>query len=189
MYESFSKNMKNMLRIYRKARSPHITCIQPNFYYPRLFFDGCSKGNSGFAGAGAHILVPDSTINLDSGHITVPYSFLLHQSLPGYSEIWADSKYLGSSVTNNCAEYSALILGLEAAIENQIDTLDVYGDSILVIQQMKNFYKVKNPNLLSLHEKASLLSKHFHSITYTHVLRQHNKRADSLANNALQNIP
>jgi ribonuclease HI len=128
-----------------------------------LKFDGCSKGNPGRAGIGAVI-----------------YKNGL--------EYWASCKYIGDKKTNNESEYSALIFGLEAAIEKNIHKLSVYGDSLLVINQVNGIYKVKNENLFELYEKAIKLKNQFSYIDFNHIYRKDNKRADELSNIALKYI-
>jgi len=125
-----------------------------------LYFDGCSKGNPGPSGIGAVI-----------------YN--------NKKEIWSSYKYIGDERTNNEAEYSALILGLEQAIKLNIDTLSVCGDSLLVINQVNGVYKVKNQNLLMLYEKVLLHKQSFTYIDFNHVYRNNNKRADELSNLAI----
>ena len=82
-----------------------------------LFFDGCSKGNPGVSGAGAVIYEENE-------------------------EIWADQFFVGEKFTNNHAEYAGLILGLQQALEMNIVSLAVEGDSQLVINQMNKILKV-----------------------------------------------
>jgi ribonuclease HI len=125
-------------------------------------FDGCSKGNPGLAGAGAVIYYDNE-------------------------ELWAHSFFVGEKMTNNHAEYSGLILGLQQAISMNIKTLHVEGDSLLVINQMKGTYKCNSPNLIDLYDKAKGLEKDFDTITFTHILRNLNKRADELSNLAILN--
>jgi ribonuclease HI len=125
-----------------------------------LRFDGCSKGNPGNAGCGAVIY---------------------HDG----DEIWSDYCYVGLNATNNYAEYSGLILGLQKAVELKIDSLSVEGDSQLVIQQMNKVYRCKSSNLFDLHEKASELASNFNIIYFTHIYRNKNKRADELSNMAI----
>jgi ribonuclease HI len=125
-------------------------------------FDGCSKGNPGLAGAGA-------VIYYDS------------------QELWADHFFVGDKFTNNHAEYAGLILGLQQAISMDIKTLRVEGDSLLVINQMKGIYKCNSSNLIDLYDKAKGLEKDFDTITFTHILRNLNKRADELSNLAILN--
>lgn len=128
-----------------------------------LHFDGCSKGNPGIAGIGAVIY-------------------------KNGIEVWSSCKYIGNNKTNNEAEYSALIFGLEAAIEQNIKNLSVCGDSLLVINQVNKIYKVKHPKLFDLYEKVIYLNKQFDYINFKHVYRADNKRADKLSNIALEFI-
>ena len=125
-----------------------------------LQFDGCSKGNPGKAGSGAVIY-------------------------KNKNEIWSKSLYIGDKNTNNEAEYIGLIIGLEEAINIGIQHLYVEGDSLLVIKQMKGEYKVKAENLYKLYENAKKVEKQFTSVSYNHVYRDKNKRADLLSNLAL----
>jgi len=126
-----------------------------------LYFDGCSKGNPGPSGIGA-VLYKNN------------------------NEHWSDSRYIGNKRTNNEAEYCALIMGLEEAINCNIKNLSVCGDSLLVINQVNGIYKVKHVNLIPLYAKVMELTKHFKYIEFTHVYRNENKRADKLSNIALE---
>jgi ribonuclease HI len=130
-------------------------------YQYKLFFDGCSKGNPGKAGIGAVIYEEDN-------------------------EVWADCSYIGDNITNNQAEYNALILGLTKALELEIDNLLVHGDSLLVISQINGSYKVKSKDLQILFNKVNELTNRFKNIKFQHVYREHNKRADKLSNEALK---
>lgn len=134
--------------------------ISEKEYEYLMQFDGCSKGNPGKAGSGAVIY-------------------------KNKSEIWGKSLFIGDKNTNNEAEYIGLIIGLEEAINIGIKDLYVEGDSLLVIKQMKGLYKVKAENLYKLYEKAKKLEKQFTSVSYNHVYRDKNKRADELSNMAL----
>jgi ribonuclease HI len=124
-------------------------------------FDGCSKNNPGLSGAGAVIY---------------------HDN----DELWSDSFFVGERFTNNHAEYAGLILGLQQAIAMDIKKLHVEGDSLLVISQMKGTYKCKSPNLIELYDKAKELERKFESVTFAHILRNLNKRADELSNIAIE---
>lgn len=135
--------------------------IQQKFDYT-LNFDGCSKSNPGLAGAGAVLYYYDN-------------------------EIWSESLFVGEKITNNYAEYSGLILGLQKAKEMGIKVLRVQGDSLLVINQMLNIYKCKSLNLIELYDKAKELEDSFEKVYYNHVFRNENKRADELSNIAIQN--
>lgn len=125
----------------------------------KLHFDGCSKGNPGQAGIGAVIYKNDA-------------------------EIWNGCEYVGHK-TNNESEYLALIHGLEKALEIGITDLLVYGDSLLVINQMTKKYQVKSETLYKLNMRANEIIKHFDSVEFYHVYRTENKRADKLSNDAL----
>ena len=156
------------------------------FFVPRMLFDGGSRGNPGRAGAGAHILMPLEMLGFgehNSGALMRGFDER-RDLYPQYREVWHDSAFLGERVTNNEAEYRGLIMGLEAAASQMHRTLDVYGDSQVVINQMKGLYKIKAPNLVPLYERARELCERFETITFTHVLREKNRRADALANAA-----
>ena len=140
-----------MVKINNKLITPSI-----NKYFS-LYFDGCSKGNPGPAGAGAVIYYDNH-------------------------EIWCDSIFVGNKETNNIAEYSGLILGLNKAIQLDIKNLLVFGDSQLVINQMNGVYKVKSENMKPLYNIAIEKSKYFNNVVYSHVYRDDNKRADELSN-------
>lgn len=122
-----------------------------------MYFDGCSKGNPGRAGAGSVIYKNNN-------------------------ELFANVLFVSEHDTNNVAEYTGLIMGLEVAIKNNIKDLIVKGDSLLVIQQMNGKYQVKSDNLIKLYKRAKELEKCFNSIHYYHVYRKDNKRADELSN-------
>jgi len=126
-----------------------------------LYFDGCSKGNPGKAGAG-YVIYKEN------------------------DEIAYKSVYVGDKETNNKAEYSGLYEGLLCAIENNITRLHVKGDSNLVIKQMKGEYKVKSENILRIYQDTHKLCEQFEEITFEHVYRKDNQRADQLANLGLE---
>ena len=126
-----------------------------------LYFDGCSKGNPGKAGAG-YVIYKEN------------------------DEIAYKSVYVGDKETNNKAEYSGLYEGLLCAIENNITRLHVKGDSNLVIKQMKGEYKVKSENILRIYQDTHKLCEQFEEITFEHVYRKDNQRADHLANLGLE---
>jgi ribonuclease HI len=125
-----------------------------------LFFDGCCKGNPGPGGAGA-VLYKNG------------------------EEIWNESCFVGQKVTNNVAEYTGLIIGMKQAVNLGIKSLIVNGDSLLIIRQMKGEFKVSSENLQELYKTAKTLEKSFNTISYNHVYRKGNKRADALSNEGL----
>ena len=83
--------------------------------------------------------------------------------------------------TNNMAEYEACIMGLRAAIDLRIKFLSVFGDSALVISQIKGEWDTKHPNLIPYKEYVLTLLPHFEEITFEHFPREENKLADALA--------
>jgi len=126
----------------------------------RLFTDGGSRGNPGPAAYGFVLEAEDGTV-LD-----------------------AQGKAIGVA-TNNVAEYSALVAGLERAAEVGVDELEVVSDSELLVKQMRGEYKVKNTALQELFLDASRLARRIQRVKYTAVRREHNELADSLVNEAL----
>jgi ribonuclease H / adenosylcobalamin/alpha-ribazole phosphatase len=87
--------------------------------------------------------------------------------------------------TNNVAEYSALVAGLEKAVELGVHQLEVVSDSELMVKQMRGEYKVKNEALRALSLRAGELARRIGRVTYTAVRREHNELADRLVNEAL----
>ena len=87
--------------------------------------------------------------------------------------------------TNNVAEYSALIAGLEKALELGVGDVEVVSDSELLVKQMRGEYRVKNEALRELSTRAARLAREIGAVTYTAVRREHNELADRLVNEAL----
>src|SRR3954467_8295282 len=83
--------------------------------------------------------------------------------------------------TNNIVEYEACILGLKAAIDLRIKFLEVYGDSALVIYQVKEEWNTKHPNRIPYKEYVLSLIPYFEEITFEHIPRKENQLADALA--------
>lgn len=125
-----------------------------------LQFDGGSRGNPGPAGIGVVLSAADQTPLVTLG------------------------RFIGIA-TNNVAEYTALIVGLEEAAKLGATQVMVRGDSELIIRQMRGEYRVKNPGLRTLYEKAQTLAAKFKTIQFEHNLRHHNELADKLANLAM----
>tara|TARA_B100000131_G_C17916621_1_gene532652 strand:- start:275 stop:667 length:393 start_codon:yes stop_codon:yes gene_type:complete len=125
----------------------------------QVFCDGASRSNPGDASIGVSILLDGK-------------------------EVHAISKKIGIA-TNNEAEYQALIDGLNFCIDNSIKEIDVFLDSNLVVEQVNKNYKVKAENLKVLNSKVDELIQEFNFIEINHVYREENKRADQLANMAL----
>jgi len=94
------------------------------------------------------------------------------------------SKYIGET-TNNIAEYNALLYGLEEALMLRIDEIVVNLDSELVTKQLMGDYRVKDPGLKPLFERAMNMLKSFKSFEIRHIEREKNKEADKLVNRAI----
>ena len=121
--------------------------------------DGASRGNPGKAGIGWVI---------ESGGETL---------LDGY-------RYIGKA-TNNVAEYEAVLLAMEKALELGIKNVSVELDSELVVRQVNGEYRVKDAKLLERYHRLVHLKHKFSSATVVHVPRAKNKQADALANRAI----
>ena len=106
---------------------------------------------------------------------------------PSGTEREARGEYLGS-VTNNVAEYRALIAGLEAAARHEVHSLRVVMDSELVVRQMTGEYRVKNEGLKPLHAEARRKGMSFADVTYSSVGREKNARADQIVNETLDKV-
>src|SRR5579862_3241716 len=122
--------------------------------------DGGARGNPGPAGYG--VIIKDET----------------GRTVASLSE------YLGHQ-TNNFAEYQGLIAALEYAIQNGPKALKLISDSELLVRQIKGIYKVKNPTLQDLHARAKDLIAKLEWFSIGHALREHNRDADRLANEAM----
>jgi ribonuclease HI len=116
-----------------------------------------------------------------------PAAYAVVITRPGEPPV-EESDTLGTA-TNNVAEYSALVAGLERAAELGLRRLDVFSDSELLVKQMGGEYRVKHPDLLPLFEEAKRLRQGFERVTLTHVRRAQNARADQLCNEALDGRP
>jgi ribonuclease HI len=125
-----------------------------------LFADGGSRGNPGPAASAAVLLDCDGEV---------------------VDEIGA---YLGIA-TNNIAEWTALVLGLEAAAKRGIRRLGVRLDSELVVKQLRGEYRVKHAGLLPLYGRARRLLRGFAEVDIRHVPRAQNTLADQLVNRVL----
>ena len=126
----------------------------------RLFADGAARGNPGPAAYGYVLDAPDGTALAEVGEAI-------------------------GHATNNVAEYRGLIAGLERALALGVTELDVRMDSELVVRQMAGEYRVRHPGLIPLHARARDLVAQLTRCTIRHVVRERNRRADALANRAL----
>lgn len=92
--------------------------------------------------------------------------------------------FLGRA-TNNVAEWTGVVTGLEAALSLGIRDLAVRLDSELVVKQISGEYRVKNEALIPLHQQAKTLLRQFERVDVRHVPRAQNKVADALVNQVL----
>jgi ribonuclease HI len=125
-----------------------------------LQFDGGSRGNPGPAGIGVVLLAQDGTPLVTLG------------------------RFIGRA-TNNVAEYTALIVGLQEAKKLGARKIIIRGDSELIIKQMRGEYRVKHPDMKVLCTQAQMLLKEFDEAKIEHNLRGKNVLADKLANLAM----
>ncbi len=126
----------------------------------KLYTDGGSRGNPG-PSASAYVI-------MDMNDVVIKKSGI----------------YQGIT-TNNQAEYQAVKIGLEEARKAGALDIAIYMDSLLVVNQMKGIFKVKNRDLWPIHEAIKDLIKGFHKVTFTHVPRELNKLADAEVNEIL----
>ena len=126
-----------------------------------IFTDGVSQGNPGPAAIGA--IIKD-----ERGRV-----------------ITSISQGIGRT-TNNQAEYRAIIAALENAIRLGANQVEIRSDSELVVRQINGQYRVKKASLKPLYQKVKQLQSQLEGFTITHVPREQNKEADSLASAALE---
>ena len=125
-----------------------------------VWTDGGARGNPGPAGIGAVVTRPDGTV--------------LAEVSEGIG--WA---------TNNVAEYRAVIAGLKRARALGARRVRVRADSMLLVQQLRGVWKVKNAGLQPLWSEAARLARGFDRVVFEHVPRGRNRAADALANKAM----
>ena len=126
----------------------------------RLYTDGGARGNPGPAAYAFVLEAEDGTV------------------------LAAEGQAIGVA-TNNVAEYSALVAGLERAVELGLDDVEVISDSELLVKQMVGEYRVKNDALRALSLEAAALARKLRRVEYRAVRREHNELADRLVNEAL----
>jgi ribonuclease HI len=122
--------------------------------------DGGARGNPGPAAIGVVVTTPDG------------------------DDVAEVAETIGSA-TNNVAEYRALLRGIELAREHGASELEIYGDSELVVKQVRGEYKVKDAGLKPLHAEARAALAEVGSWSFDHVRRENNADADLLVNQAL----
>jgi ribonuclease HI len=87
--------------------------------------------------------------------------------------------------TNNVAEYRALLLGIDLAKQIGANEVEFVGDSMLIVEQVRGNWKVKQEHLRPLHAEVTEALREFGSWSIRHVRRGENERADELLNEAL----
>jgi len=123
--------------------------------------DGGSRGNPGPSGIG--FVIKDETSKI----------------------LVEESAYIGET-TNNVAEYTALIKGLEEVTKlSNIEEVKVISDSELMVKQLRGEYKIKQEHLQKLANDVKRLENSINKVIYTHVRREFNKEADKLVNIAI----
>jgi len=125
-----------------------------------IYIDGASKGNPGPAGIGVIIC--------QNGEVLKNIA-----------------NYIGNT-TNNVAEYTALIYGLQEALMLKAESLKINTDSQLLYRQIKKVYKTKSKNILGLYNQVIHLLSAFKEVSINHIPRQDNRGADKLANQAIK---
>jgi ribonuclease HI len=129
----------------------------------RANIDGGSRGNPGPAAYGVVIRDPKGEI------------------------VARLKKYIGR-MTNNVAEYYGLIAALDYVESQGIRALRIESDSELLVKQMKGLYKVRSEELAPLYERAKKMTAALDSFRIDHVYREHNREADALANQAMDEV-
>ena len=121
------------------------------------YFDGGARSNPGPAGYGVYIVD-------EAGNVLAELSGSL------------------GNTTNNIAEYNGLIAALQWAVDHNLTAITIKGDSLLIVEQMRGNYKVKNEGLKPLHMQARMLAMQIGNVKFEHVRRELNKEADRLSN-------
>jgi ribonuclease HI/pterin-4a-carbinolamine dehydratase len=159
------REMAEAINAVAKGASPEaVAAVEPQAHPDevKIFADGGSRGNPGPSASGFVVLDMEDNVLVDKGI------------------------YLGVT-TNNQAEYTSLKLALEECRKMDVKEVQVYMDSLLVVNQMKGIFKVKNRDLWPLHDASKQLVKGFKKVSFNHVPREFNKLADAAVNRALDN--
>ncbi len=124
-----------------------------------IYCDGASRSNPGEASIGVSIIKESKEIESIAQKIGI--------------------------ATNNVAEYESLKAALIYCVENNVEEVSIFLDSLLVVQQVNEKFKVKSDNLKELYKQCKDLMNKINNLEIHHVRRELNKRADELANIAL----
>jgi len=122
--------------------------------------DGASSGNPGRSGAGIIARDKDGDV------------------------IFTRSIFLGE-MTNNMAEYEALLIALNEAVQNSVKNVTVYTDSQLVANQVNGLYKIRNMTLFQYVKKIRQTMSNFNHFAIHYIPREQNREADKLAKDAI----
>ncbi|KAM1500220.1 hypothetical protein COP1_022997 [Malus domestica] len=114
----------------------------------------------------------------------IPANWKISDDLPDEEVFYIDifPTWTIELCSNNVAEYQALIIGLQMAINMGITALEVFGDSKLIINQLLTEYEVRKDDLILYFRLATQLLQQFETVTLEHVPRKENQIADALAN-------
>lgn len=125
-----------------------------------VYVDGCSRGNPGPSGVGYHIVGTNGEVLASGG------------------------EFIGFA-TSRVAEYYALKTGCEKAIELGLNSVRFVGDNLMMINQLNGVYKIKNHDIVAIHDDIKELLKNFEACAFVHVAREQNAKADEQANLAV----
>jgi len=130
-----------------------------------IYCDGCCKGNPGPSGAGVVIVCNDNIL-------------------------FQDGFYLGDDLTNQDAEYMAVLKGLEKAPEFCMKTVEVKSDSQLVVKQLNRQFRMRKSKHKEIHEQIRSKAQIPEKVIYIHVSEDHKyiKLADKLAHQAVETV-
>ena len=126
----------------------------------QIYIDGASKGNPGPSGIGV-VICQDGRV------------------------IKNIASFIGNT-TNNIAEYTALIYGLQEGLILKAEGIKINTDSELLYRQVRRIYKIRNHNILGLYNQVTHLMSAFKEVSINHIPREENRGADKLANQAVR---
>ena len=158
----------------------------------RLFDLGQAEGTSAAAGPAEPELEEDLqvyTLRIDGGSRGNPGPSAIGVVIENErGEVVEEIGDRIGHATNNVAEYQALLTGLETALDRGVRRLRILSDSLLLVRQMREEFKVKNVQLRELWLRASALARRFDRVEIKHVPREENTAADLLVNKALDGL-
>ena len=125
-----------------------------------VYIDGASRGNPGPAGIGYYIVGENGRLLKRGG------------------------EFIGFA-TSRVAEYYALKEGCEQAIELGLKRVRFVGDNLMLVNQMRGIYQVKNQDIRDIYNDVQKLLPHFEAVAFMHVKRGMNQAADKEANLAI----